>query len=270
MGFKIERLADVLEVGNTTGGTDLEVTGGDVIKAAVGADLNLQTQAPHGAGDPGKSIVLTVTNAANGTPGNITLTPGSNIAGDQGVVNSGGALVVSFTDTPVTTAANGSFFISNGDGGLTAGSPYFRPPSSGTPVELGSGDAFMEVVVATNDNVDGVTANKSIGFFEFAPDDYFGGDAVNITLRVVMSCSNVGKTATYKLYNVSDSEYVTASTLTTSSSTPVLLTVPLTVGGAGLIKDASKIYESRIYLSGVLISDVTYVGSVSFRVVKAP
>lgn len=269
MTYKVERLADVLQVDNTTDGSNIELTAGDSIVSSSGSNLNLQTKTPA-LGDPGDSIILTVADALNGAPGNITLTPGSNTAGDFGVVNSDGALVLSFTDTPATTATQGSFFVSNGDGGLTIGSPYFRPLSSGTPVELGSGDSFMEVPIVTNNEVDGVTANKSVGFFEFAPDDYFGGDAVSITLRVVMSCSNAGTTATYKLYNISDAEYVTASTLTTSSTTPVLLTVSLTVGGAGLIKDASKIYESRIYQSGALISDVTYVGSVSLRVIKTP
>jgi hypothetical protein len=128
----------------------------------------------------------------------------------------------------------------------------------------------MESAISFQGEVDGLTANKALGAIELTPDDYYAGAPVTIGLRIVMSCSNGATTATFKLYNLTDTEFVTASTLTTSSTTPVLLTVALPVGaGAGLIKDVSKLYEARIYQSGPLLSDVTYLGSAILRVSPA-
>jgi len=78
-----------------------------------------------------------------------------------------------------------------------------------------------------------------------------------------------GLTTHARIYNLSDSEYV-GSGLSFTLQAPTKLEETLTVGsGAGEIKEASKIYEFRIWVDSPVSEDDTIeLGSAELRVIN--
>lgn len=120
--------------------------------------------------------------------------------------------------------------------------------------------------IADSQSQDATGGVLAVGQFSFDPTDYPPGTAFN--LLVTFSVSSGPLTGQVLLYNVTDAETVTNSTLVTSSTAPVGLTsLPLPVGVAvGDLKSSPKVYEARLTVSGALISDVVSVGSVALGI----
>lgn len=164
-----EDLAATLALGNTTGGTDLVLSDGDVLRGESGVgiagDVTLRggtsSTGSVDGGDfvliPGAGIggnpdgVLVLKDAAEAnevafkTIGPEQLRIGTTLPfeydGVTGKLTIPGiidpvAIVFEEADAPATTGTEGAVFVSDGTGGLTAGHLYYVPPSSGTPVDI--------------------------------------------------------------------------------------------------------------------------------------
>jgi hypothetical protein len=70
------------------------------------------------------------------------------------------------------------------------------------------------------------------------------------------------------LYNVTDGETVTGTTLAVTANTPTKLqSAALTVGAAaGNLKNSEKVYEVRVTQAGASGTDITVLGSAFFLV----
>jgi hypothetical protein len=139
----ITDLSTVLSTGNTTGGTDIEVSSGDEIVCEVGTDLNVSVPTA-GAGNPGTHLRLSAGSGGTGTTigGNILMSPGAGSGGGaDGVVRvlgdgdvtgdlnvSGKLTVVGLIDpvglvleeaaAPSTGATEGAIFVDTADSKL--------------------------------------------------------------------------------------------------------------------------------------------------------
>ena len=133
-GPVVEDLATTLLVGNITGGTNIEVTNGDLIvgqpaptsSGLDGFDLVLRGGLGDGAGVQGEVVVS----------GDLKITNG--VVFDQ----------IASSAWPDTGATEGAIFVSDGTGGLNLDEPYYRPASNGPPIALlgggsGGGSPFV-------------------------------------------------------------------------------------------------------------------------------
>jgi hypothetical protein len=120
--------------------------------------------------------------------------------------------------------------------------------------------------IADTESVDFPSGTLAVGQFQFNPNFY--GQTSSFRLTATMSTSKGAITGSVQLYNLTDGETVTNGLLQTSSTTPGLLFSPaLTVGSApGDLQDTSKLYEARISVTGVDVTDILSVGSVTIRV----
>jgi len=104
---------------------------------------------------------------------------------------------------------------------------------------------------------------QALGQFEFDAGNFSG---TTFDFDVVLSVSNGSVTGSVQLYNITDSELVTTSLLTTTGLTPSLLTNTLVVGsGAGQFQDTAKLYEVRLAVTGSLPTDIVTLGSAILR-----
>jgi hypothetical protein len=120
--------------------------------------------------------------------------------------------------------------------------------------------------IADTQSTDATSGTLSVGQFSFNPAAYPAGTGFNLT--VTFSVSDGALTGQVLLYNVTDGEVVTNSTLTTSSTAPDGQTsLALPVGGAaGDLKLSAKVYEARISVSGATAVDMVSVGSVALGI----
>jgi len=114
---------------------------------------------------------------------------------------------------------------------------------------------------------DALSGPLSVGQFGFNASQY--PDGTEFRLSVTFQVSNGALTGTVLLYNVTDGETVTNSTLTTSSTSPdSQLSLALPVGAAaGNLKSSVKVYEARISVTGAAPVDIVSVGSVSLAII---
>jgi hypothetical protein len=120
--------------------------------------------------------------------------------------------------------------------------------------------------IADTQAQDATSGTLSVGQFAFNASQYPSG--TEFRLLVTFYVSNGGLTGTVFLYNVTDGETVTNSTLTTSSTSPdsqVSLALPVGVA-VGDLKPTSKVYEARISVTGAAPTDIVTVGSVGLSV----
>jgi hypothetical protein len=116
---------------------------------------------------------------------------------------------------------------------------------------------YAPVLMGSGESVSALTSPKGLGGHVYVPPA-----TTTVKLQVVLSVSVGTVTGTVKLYNMTDLEYVTSATLTTTNTTPTNLEATLIVGtGAGELKPTSKTYEVRIENSGSGAGDITYLGS---------
>lgn len=124
------------------------------------------------------------------------------------------------------------------------------------------------ITVSGYEKVDGVVKTIAITQFSFNPNDWDYGTSVYFEVGV--STSNVIYTTTVLLYNLTDGETVTGTTLTTNSLSPTRYsTAALTVGAAvGNIKTSTKVYEVRLTTDGILDTDFGYLNWAMMRVTR--
>jgi hypothetical protein len=115
--------------------------------------------------------------------------------------------------------------------------------------------------LGTNQVVDGANIPLAVGSRAFDASEW--PDASEVTFAVILSVSSDTLTGQARLYNLTDSEYVTGTTLTTSSTAPVKLeSSVLTRGdGSGQLKLSEKQYEIRLEVTGGTESDIAYLGA---------
>ena len=170
-----------------------------------------------------------------------TLALGNTTSGSDIVFSSGDTLRMALSAEPTGVLVQGAFFVSNGSGGLIAGEPYYKYSIAGSPQRI-LGGGLGTRMIAQNEQVDGVTLQIQVGQFAFDPTEY--GTGKTFEFEVVIYTNDVARTVTASLYNLTDSEAVTGTTLTA-----VGLTSPtkrnsgaLTVGAAaGNLKNTEKI-----------------------------
>lgn len=163
-------LATVLAAGNTTGGTSVVLTSGDELRGQSGVgtagmvvlrggtdtgagptdggDVRLQPGAGVGGGADGVArlsdaagtqfvrlavtanerveIGTTLPLVYDGVTGKLTV---------PGLIDPTG-IVFEVAPAPATGATEGAIFVSDGTGGLLSGSPHFRGPSNGAPIDI--------------------------------------------------------------------------------------------------------------------------------------
>ena len=100
-----ESLADTLAIGNVTGGNNLIISVGDSIQSA-GTDVTIND-----------NLIVN---------GKLTV---------SGLIDPTG-LIFEQASAPSTTATEGAIFVSDGTGGLIAGTLYFRPANNGTTASV--------------------------------------------------------------------------------------------------------------------------------------
>lgn len=117
-----------------------------------------------------------------------------------------------------------------------------------------------------NQVVDAVTGLISVGQFSFYPAAY--GTGKEFQFETVMSVSDVARTATVLLYNLTDGEIVTGTTLTTNSLEPTeKISGALTIGAvAGDLQNTRKRYEIRFSIDGTIITELAFLGSAIMRI----
>jgi hypothetical protein len=121
-------------------------------------------------------------------------------------------------------------------------------------------------MLVSNEATDATSGTLALGQIEFDPGEYAG--ATVFEFLATFSVSGGTLTGTVSLYNVTDAEIVTGTTLTTASTTPVRLgSGALTVGAAaGNLKSTAKVYEVRLSVTGTLPTDIVTLGSAYFKI----
>lgn len=129
--------------GGVSGETVLQNAAGTFqVGLHVSAADTVEIRAPGGGGLPLAYNVLT---------GKLTV---------PGLIDPTG-VVFELAPAPSTGATEGALFISDGAGGLTLGAPYFRGPSSATPVAVASGSEHFESVT--------ISPGGTVNTYWFAP-----------------------------------------------------------------------------------------------------
>lgn len=129
-------------------------------------------------------------------------------------------------------------------------------PSILTPFILAS-----DLLVSSNDYTV-VAAQFTLNGSDFS-------SSLTWTFNMIAAIVQHAGTAEARLYNLSDQEYVTNATITTTNSAPTSVQSPtLVVGSAsGNIKDTEKIYEVRLRtVIGDQTAALSHFGTISFRI----
>ena len=176
-----EDLAATLLVGNTTGGTNIEVSSGDKIVSPVDASLDFEVGDGSAASNgPDLNVSAGGGGAGDTDGGDIVLTPGAGqgagadgevrVAGDayitgkltvDGIIDPT-ALVLNEAAAPTTGAAEGALFVSNG-AGYDLNSLYYRPASDGVPVKLTEGGETLAATLVLGNTTGGNDIEMSNG-----------------------------------------------------------------------------------------------------------
>ena len=112
--------------------------------------------------------------------------------------------------------------------------------------------------ITESQSTDATSGTSALG--QFTLDGSAWASSTTLQLQSVMSVSDGALTGTLILYNLTDAEVV--ATQTTSSTSPVSQSTPLTIGAAvGDIKTSAKTYEIRLSVSGSTAVDIVSLGS---------
>jgi hypothetical protein len=124
-----------------------------------------------------------------------------------------------------------------------------------------------QITITEGQSVDATSGVLAIGQFGFNAANYpFGTE---FRFRSTLSVSGGALTGTVLLYNLTDGEVVSATTLSTSSTTPdsqVGLDIPVGVI-AGNLKPSAKTYEVRLSVTGALPTDIVNLGSAALVII---
>lgn len=124
-----------------------------------------------------------------------------------------------------------------------------------------------ELTIAQNEEVNGTVGTLILGAFSFNTADWPSG--AEFEFGCVIATSNSGKTAEAKLYNLTNSEFVTfSSACSTTSTTPEEKTSgTLTVGSSsGNLRNTDTVYEVRVSTTSTAQADVTVLGRAWIKV----
>lgn len=172
-------LEETLDLGNTTGGSDISITPGDTIVSPAGQELPIHAGDDLAEAGVGGNVTISAGDAGitgvggnvtisagdtgdDGQGGSIDLNPGAASGGELGMngrVNVNGNLTVTgnatidgliqnptgvvFEEmpagTPSTSATQGAIFVSDGGAGLDQGDLYFVPPNTAPAIKLSGG-----------------------------------------------------------------------------------------------------------------------------------
>lgn len=162
------------------------------------------------------------------------------------------------SSAPTTAAAEAGFFV-DGSNRLS-----YRAESNGVTLPLTG--VVKTYTVATLVQVDGVSLQVSGGQFSFYPTEW-GGES-SFYFEVVLSVTDVLRTAQVWLYNLTDMEIVTSSVQSTSNLGPTKLRAALSVGGAaGDFQSTEKVYEVRLSIDGTLVTEQATLGTATLIVI---
>jgi len=261
-------LAAVLAAGNGSGGTDIELASSKVV-GAFGQDALLEGGDGSAVAPAGDGRVKGGDNSGAADGGDVRLTPGSGTPDGRVKLEGDSDLdgVLRFTEKslPTTTATEAAVFVSDGSGSETQGELYFRKNADGVVVPLTLRSIDPRALFALNESVDGVTSTKALGGVPF---DATGLSGSTVKFRAVLNCTVGTITGRARLYNVTDSEFVTTADVNTTNTTPTIREATVTVGsGAGELKESEKVYQVRITNTGTLTGEVVYLGS-AFLIVE--
>lgn len=120
------------------------------------------------------------------------------------------------------------------------------------------------LLLAESAAVPGTSGTLALGQFAFDAGSFPG---ISFRFGVTLSVSSGSLTGLVQLFNVTDAEVVTGTSLTSSALSPTALLSPvLTVGaGAGNFKNTLKLYEVRLSVSGALVTDIASLGSAALQ-----
>jgi len=120
--------------------------------------------------------------------------------------------------------------------------------------------------IAGVSSVDASSSEISLGAIPFDPSDY----ALITTLEfvVVLSVSDTSLTGTAKLYNITDREFITGGSISTSSTDPTKFSSgALTIGvAAGEVKPSEKLYQVWISVTGSGTGEIAFLDTAYFQV----
>lgn len=131
-----------------------------------------------------------------------------------------------------------------------------------TPSTGGGGNSLIRVVAGSY-QVLGTEGTRAIGQFYFNPSWITAGKSTRICY--VGAVSDAANTGTIKLYNLTDAEFVTGTTLTITGSTAYSYQASgaLTVGAAaGNLKNTAKLYEVQFSTDGGTELDILMLSTV--------
>jgi len=122
-------------------------------------------------------------------------------------------------------------------------------------------------MMASTENQDGAAGTLGVGQFAFNPTDWSTGAAFHF--GATFSVTNAARVGSVSLYNLTDAEFVTGTSFTSSGlSFAKQESAALTVGvAAGNLKDTEKIYEVRMSITGGDPLDLVALGTAYMRVI---
>jgi hypothetical protein len=173
-----EDLAATLALGNTTGGTDLVLSDGDVLRGESGAGIAGNVTLRGGTSSTGSvdggDFVLIPGAGIGGNPDGVLVL--QNVAGNEVAFKTIGpeqlrigtalpfeydgvtgeltiptAVVFAKANAPVVSGAEGAVFVAGGASGLTEGHLYYVPPSPGAPVDISNPAVAADTLQAAYD-----------------------------------------------------------------------------------------------------------------------
>ena len=162
------------------------------------------------------------------------------------------------SSAPTTAVAEAGFFV-DGSNRLS-----YRAESNGVTLPLTG--VVKTYTVATFVQVDGVSLQVSGGQFSFYPTEW--GEESSFYFEVILSVTDVLRTAQVWLYNLTDMGIVTSSVQSTSNLDPTKLRAALSVGGAaGDFQSTEKVYEVRLSIDGTLVTEQATLGTATLIVI---
>jgi len=170
---------------------------------------------------------------------------------------------------PAVPAGYGAVFVASGAGALTQNKLYYKN-SSGSYEDLSAGAAASQTPVIINLTSDQTTTQGGgqiqTGQFQFGALDFTGAYST-FEFFCTIQITNVATTGRVRLYNLTNTEYVTGADLTTSATAWGAQSAAMTVGvGAGELRAADTIYEIHIEVTGGAGGDVVNAGNVWMRI----
>lgn len=129
-----------------------------------------------------------------------------------------------------------------------------------------AGNAQIIVDLAQDKEVDGIQGTLAIP----SSKDFDGSlyPSYTVTFVAVLYTNNVSNAVTAFLYNSTDKETVTGTSVNTTSTTPTILeSSALTIGdAAGNLQDSQKLYEIRLSTAGSTAADYGYLQQAYLRI----